>query len=270
MKKGKSRIITLLTDFGLDDPYVAAMKGVILGINPEAKIVDLSHHTESHDVVEASFILLISYGYFPPGTIHLVVVDPGVGSERRPLLIQTDKYFFIAPDNGVLSYPLNREKVKLIVEITKSKYFLKKISSTFHGRDIFSPVAAWLSRGTEPKNFGSVVKDYHKTPFPSLKRSGKSQWQAEVLHIDKFGNIISNIDRSQWRLFQVESSASSFSLTIGKHKIDSLVENYYQGKKQKLFTLFGSSNFLEISSYCRSAAKIVKTKRGDKIKISLL
>lgn len=270
MKKNKSRIISLLTDFGVVDPYVAAMKGVILGINPEAHIIDISHHIESHDIHEASFILLTSYRYFPPGTIHLVVIDPGVGSERRPLLIQTERYFFIAPDNGVLSFPLSREKVKLIVEITKSKYFLKEVSSTFHGRDIFSPVAAWLSRGAEARDFGSVVKDYHKIAFPQLKRSGKRQWQAEVFHIDKFGNIISNIDRSQWRLFQVESSASSFSLTIGKHKIESLVDNYQQGKNQKLFALFGSSNFLEISSYCRSAARIIKAKRGDKIKIALL
>jgi len=269
MKKSKSRIITLLTDFGLAEPYLAAMKGVILEINPEVNIIDISHQIESHSIAEASFILLNSYHYFPSGSIHMVVVDPEVGSSRRPLLVQTERYFFIAPDNGVLSYPLSRERVKLAVEINRSKYFLKQVSCTFHGRDIFAPVAAWLSRGVEARKFGSVIKEYQKIRFPSLERKGNRQWVAEVLHIDKFGNIISNIDRSQWRLFQIESGASSFCLTIGSHKIETLVENYHQGKNHKLFALFGSSNFLEISSYCQSVAQIIKAKRGDKIKITL-
>jgi hypothetical protein len=268
MTNKKNRIITLLTDFGLDDPYVAAMKGVILGINTDVKIIDISHKITSHDIIEASFVLMTSYSYFSPHTIHLVVVDPGVGSQRRAILVQTEKYFFIAPDNGVLSYPLRREKVTIAVEITKSSYFLEDRSSTFHGRDIFAPVAAWLSRGVKAQEFGPAIKDIHHIPFPPVKKLNKNTWRAEVLYVDKFGNVITNIDKGQWQQLQAESQTCSFALQIGGTQITSLADNYLQGKSQKLFALFGSSNFLEISSYCQSAARKLKARRGDTIEIT--
>lgn len=270
MKNNKNSIITLLTDFGLDDPYVAAMKGIILEINPNAHIIDISHHITSHDIIEASFILMTSYSYFSAQSIHMVVVDPGVGSPRRAILIQTEKYFFIAPDNGVLSYSLAREKLELAVEITNTSYFLEEMSSTFHGRDIFAPVAAWLSRGVAAQEFGPVIKDFQKIAFPLLKSLGNNQWEAEVLHVDKFGNIITNIDQNHWLQLQTESHTTSFTVQIGEIQITSLVKNYLEGKEQKFFALFGSSNFLEISSYCQSAAQTIKAKRGDKIKITFI
>jgi S-adenosylmethionine hydrolase len=268
MTNKKNRIITLLTDFGLDAPYAAAMKGVILAINPEAKIIDISHQITSHDIIEASFVLMTSYSYFSPHTIHLIVVDPGVGSQRRAILMQTEKYFFIAPDNGVLSYPLRSEKVIAAVEITNTSYFLESVSSTFHGRDIFAPVAAWLSRGVKVQEFGPEIKDIHRISFPPVKKLNKNTWRAEVLYIDKFGNVITNIDKGQWQQLQAESQTSSFALQIGGMRITSLADNYLQGKSQKLSALFGSSNFLEISSYCQSAARKLKVRRGDTIEIT--
>src|SRR5512139_3136461 len=148
-------IITLLTDFGLKDPYVASMRGVILSINPKCILVDITHQVDSHDIKEGAFILGQAYSNFPHGTIHLSVIDPGVGSGRKPILVVTENYYFVGPDNGLFTIALCRERVKQVVGLTNQKFFRSEISSTFHGRDIFAPVAAYLSLGVRPESFGS-------------------------------------------------------------------------------------------------------------------
>jgi len=158
-------IITLLTDFGTEDYYVASMKGVILKINPRCTLIDITHHVSPHDIKEGAFLLANAYSFFPKGTIHLSVVDPGVGGPRNPILIVTTNYFFVGPDNGLFLFALKREKVKKVVALTNQKYFLSQMSTTFHGRDLFAPVAAHLSLGVKPEAFGPELDSWTEIDF---------------------------------------------------------------------------------------------------------
>src|SRR5580692_5562992 len=183
--------ITLTTDFGTADHYVGAMKGVILGISPHARIVDITHEIAPQDVNEAAFVIAQAWRYFPKGTIHVVVVDPGVGSARRPVLCEAEGQFFIAPDNGVLSmvYDSSRHKVRAI---SNSRLFLKKVSRTFHGRDVFAPAAAHLSKGMAPEKFGKMILDYARDGVVKPVRLSANEWNGVVLKTDRFGNLITN------------------------------------------------------------------------------
>ena len=192
----ESKIITLTTDFGTSDPYVGIMKGVILSINPKAKIIDITHSIPPQDIISAGVTIKNSFSFFPEKTIHLAVVDPGVGSKRSPLLIKTEKYFFIGPDNGLFSSIISNEKIENIVKITNKNYFLKKVSRTFHGRDIFAPVTAHLSTGKRPDTFGPDLKNPIITPFPKPCIVNKNEAEGEVIHIDRFGNLLTNISTS--------------------------------------------------------------------------
>lgn len=188
-----SHIITLTTDFGLNDHFVGAMKGVIHGINADAQIVDICNSVQSFDILEGALTIVQAYRYFPVDTINMVIVDPGVGSARRPILVTTEKHRFVAPDNGVLSLVYDREERISVRHITSDHYFLQPTSKTFHGRDVFAPIAAWLSKGVDPAKFGDEITDYARFTMPRPKKISETEFKAVVMKVDKFGNLITNI-----------------------------------------------------------------------------
>ena len=256
-------IITLLTDFGTKDHYVASMKGVILNINPQCLLIDITHQVRPQDIEEGAFILANTYFYFPKGTIHLSVVDPGVGGIRKPILLVTRNYYFVGPDNGLFTLVVQREKMKQVVALTKKNYFLSKVSSTFHGRDIFAPVAAHLSFGIKPNAFGYEINSLKelKIQKPVVK---EGKLLGEIVHIDAFGNLVSNIEEG--RLFRFIQSRP-FVIRAGKKVISGLKKGYWEGKKGELIGLLGSGGFLEISVREGNAQKFLKVKKGDPIRI---
>jgi S-adenosylmethionine hydrolase len=257
----RSPIITLLTDFGLKDPYVASMKGVMLSINPQCTLVDITHEVCPHDIREGAFILAQAYSNFPKGTIHLSVVDPGVGGTRKPILVVTKNYFFVGPDNGLFTIALKEETVRQVVLLMNENFFLSEISATFHGRDIFAPVAAYLSSGVKPKSFGPPVKSWHKISFPGpVTKQGKLI--GEVVHVDAFGNLVSNICQKDFLRF-LEGGSSL--IRVGRKTILGLRKGYWEGKKDELIALFGSGGFLEISVREGNAQTSLKVKKGDPV-----
>src|SRR5271157_68839 len=191
------RVVTFTTDFGLQDPFVGIMHGVVLNIHPETRIVDISNAVSSFDVLDGAWTIAQAYRFFPPRTVHVVVVDPGVGSSRRPILAETDDYIFVAPDNGVLSLVEAREQQFTVRHITAERYFLQPVSQTFHGRDVFSPVAGWLSKGVAPAEFGPEISDYVRLTLPAVERIGENSLRGVVLKADKFGNLITNIGQQE-------------------------------------------------------------------------
>jgi S-adenosylmethionine hydrolase len=260
----KNNIITLITDFGTADTYVGTMKGVIISINPRCTIIDITHNIAPQDIRGGCFALQVSHKYFPAGTIHVAIVDPGVGSIRRPLLVETDKFFFIGPDNGILNQVLTQPGFKNVFEITNASYFLPEPSTTFHGRDIFAPVAAHLSTGLPPDNFGGPIQDYTllSLPEPQLVKAGEMEGQ--ILHIDRFGNLITNIDHP---LLAKVTDGRDFHAKIKGRAIQRLLPTYAFANGQELFCVLGSSGYLEISVKNGSACELLKAKRGDKIKV---
>jgi len=253
-------VIGLLTDFGLRDNFVGVMKGVIYRINPQAKIVDLCHEIESHNIQDAAFLLQSSYPYFPQGTVFLVVVDPGVGSERKSVIVQTEKYFFVAPDNGVLSF-LKEKDIKRIIQIANEDYFLKPVSHTFHGRDIFAPVAAHLSRGEKVEKFGTTIKEIKKLKIPSPQVK-KNCLMGEVMYVDRFGNLITNISQDAFLRF---IEGKKFQIVVGKIKISKISSFYQEGKEGLTIAIFGSFRNLEISLYRDDASRLLNLHKGSKI-----
>jgi S-adenosylmethionine hydrolase len=261
----KNALVTLLTDFGTKDHYVASMKGVILSINPNCTLIDITHHVNPQDIYEGATLLAHAYSSFPKGTIHLSVVDPGVGGLRKPILIATSNYFFLGPDNGLFTSALSHEKIKHVVALTRKKYFSSKISNTFHGRDIFAPVAGHLSSGVKPKAFGDEIDSWSKLVFqnPIIKERNLI---GEVLYIDTFGNLISNIDGQRLLHF---INRHSFIIKIGKETMNHLKRGYVEGKKGEPMALLGSGGFLEIAIREGNAQKRFKIRRGDSIIIQL-
>ncbi|MHA1378162.1 MAG: SAM hydrolase/SAM-dependent halogenase family protein [Candidatus Helarchaeota archaeon] len=263
----KRRVITLLTDFGLADPYVSSMKGVILNICPNAKIVDISHQIGKFNIREAAFKLAFTAQYFEPNTIHLVVVDPGVGSSRKALIVITKRYLFIGPDNGVLSIAAQKDGIKRIVEITNKKFFRKKVSNTFHGRDVFSPIAAYLARRVAVKRFGPNIKNLLKLEFPSPV-TANNKINGEILYIDGFGNIITNIDSAVLKKMSI-SHKSKIEIQINNEIMNiPICNSYSEVIKGNLLGIIGSSGYLEISANQGNAASLFKASITDKIKIS--
>ncbi len=258
-------IITLLTDFGIKDPYVASMKGTILNINPQATLVDIGHHVPPHDIQEGAFLLANTYTSFPRRTIHLSVVDPGVGGPRKPILIVTTNYFFVGPDNGLFTFALKRERVKKVIALTNPKYFLSRMSTTFHGRDLFAPVAAYLSLGVKPEAFGPELHSWVEINFEK-HRIREGRLTGEILQIDVFGNLISNVDEKQ--LFHFVKDRP-FAIRTGRRIIRGLKKGYWEGKKNEPIALIGSGGFLEISVREGNAHKMLKVKKGDRIQIKL-
>ena len=256
--------ISLLTDFGLDDNFVGVMKAVIAKVNPRAKVLDICHAVQPQDILQAAFLLAASLSYFPRGTVHLVVVDPGVGSKRTPIIVKTRNYIFVAPDNGVLSLALEKEKPLKIIEINNARYFLKPVSTTFHGRDIFAPVAAQLSSGKAINNFGRSISSYQKLLFPKTKISANTL-TGRIIYIDHFGNLISNIGKKDFFGFVKKSN---FKISLGTRTIDKLSDSYSQAHPLKPLALFDSFDFLEIAVNSGSAERILRIEEGSIVKIA--
>jgi S-adenosylmethionine hydrolase len=257
-------IITITTDFGVRDHFVGAMKGVILTINPEANLLDISHDVASYSVVDGAFTIAQAYPYFPSETVHLVVVDPGVGGERRPILVQAGRHFFVGPDNGVFSFIYEREERITVRHITASHYFLQPVSRTFHGRDVFSPIAAWLTKGIDASNFGEPVSDYRR--FTSLNPTIESEHRARgiVFKADKFGNLITNFSIAQFPQF-VQPEAPPFELEIKGQQLTHLRKAYEEGAPGEIFAIVGSSGYLEIVCQGAAASRALKAGSGDDI-----
>ena len=269
-------VITLTTDFGTSDAYVAAMKGVILGINPEVRLVDICHTVEPQNIAEAAFILDTSYDFFPLRTIHVVVVDPGVGTERKPVILRTPSADFVAPDNGVLRFVINKyvlqsideQHVKLdtsqatAIHITNPKFWLPDVSATFHGRDIFAPVAAHLSTGVSLEKFGETIDTF--TVLPSIKPQIEPGGTiiGRVLHIDHFGNMITNFKEED-----LPEDSEKLLIDINGHQIKGLVKTYANSKD--LCALLSSSGYLEIALPNGNAAEAVGASVDDAIQVTI-
>jgi S-adenosyl-L-methionine hydrolase (adenosine-forming) len=247
-------IITLTTDFGLSDPFVGIMKGVILGITPDAQLVDISHDIRSYDTTEAAFMIENAYRYFPEGTVHVVVVDPGVGSTRRPIAASSHGQFFVAPDNGVLSTVLQNETY----HIQNSGLFLKSVSQTFHGRDIFAPVAAHLASGTPLETVGTRISDFIKKPLPVPRREGR-KLVGTILRIDKFGNVVTNVRRSDL--------SSGFTMRVAGTPITRLCANFSEAEPGEFFAVEGSTGYIEIALNQASAADRLNLASGAEIEV---
>jgi len=255
-------IISLTTDFGLADGYVGTMKGVILGIDPTATIVDVSHDIRPQDVREAAFILYAAYPYFPQGTIHVVVVDPGVGSERRAIALRTPRATFVAPDNGVLSYVVARERVEEIVDLTNPRYHLSPVSRTFHGRDIFAPAAAHLARGIPLAELGQPLTDIVAFPLPRPQVRPDGTIVGQVIHIDRFGSLITSIMSTDLRGHPLLREGI---VKIKGQSIRGIANNYAEVAPGKLLALIGSSDHLEIAVSGGSASQTLEAKVGDEV-----
>ena len=260
-----SRTITLMTDFGTSDNYVGVMKGVILSINLQAQIVDITHTIPPQDVYGAAFLIDSAYRYFPTGTIHLIVVDPGVGSHRRVVVCQTETAYFICPDNGILTHIIHSEKYIRTVSVKNSAYFLPQISNTFHGRDIFAPVAAHLSRGVSMDKLGNPITDPVQLPVPEPKVMNEVI-VGHIIWIDAFGNLVTNISHDM-----LESRAGEAGVVIhaGNAKIADLNHSYAESAVGEPLAIIGSSNRLEISINQGDAAQVLGLKRGDEITVCM-
>ena len=258
-------IITLTTDFGLADHFAATMKGVILGICPAAEIVDISHDVGAFAVAEGAFLLAQSYRYFPRNTVHIVVVDPGVGTSRRPILMEAAGQRFVAPDNGVLSMIYAREKHK-VRWITAEKYFLKPVSQTFHGRDIFSPVGAHLAAGVAPAKMGKLITDYLRLHLEHPVRTARRGWTGSILKIDRFGNLITNFPAAEFP----DINTRPFEMSVGLETVGKLAHNYAECGPGELFVIAGSSGYLEVSSSQASAAKKLGCGVGAPVELRIL
>jgi len=270
-------IITLTTDLGLNDAYVAAMKGVILSINPEVRLIDICHTIEPQNILQAAFVLSTAYEFFPQKTIHLVVVDPGVGTERRAIILRTPSAEFVAPDNGVLSYVIrqsltrsaeenaNLQQIELqpeleAVAITEPQFWRSPVSPTFHGRDIFAPVAARLSLGFQPIDFGEAINSVAMLPLTHPYWTPDGVLVGHILHIDSFGNLVTNIRSSD-----LPQTKQAITIEVGNQLISGLSRTYAEGKG--LLVLIGSSGYLEIALAGGSACALIEAKIGNELRI---
>jgi S-adenosylmethionine hydrolase len=262
-------IITLTTDFGTRDSYVAAMKGVILGINPAARVVDLTHEIEPQNVLECALFLRGSTPYFPPGTVHVVVVDPGVGTERRALCVDAGEQYYIAPDNGVLSLVVPHDDLVDAVAIETSRYLRPTISATFHGRDVFAPAAAHLSLGVEMSKLGRAVHDMMRIELPMAKVAADGTIDAQVIHVDRFGNLITNVDRTAWHDLTYSTDEVDVRIDIGSTVLDRVSRTYNDVPAGAPLAVWGSSDFLEISVNQGNAAEKLAATVGDQVVIRI-
>jgi len=256
-------LITLTSDFGLKDPYVAEMKGIMLSLNLDVKIVDITHQVEQFNIRMGAFMLASAAPYFPKGTVHLAVVDPGVGTERRAIIVQTKNNFFVGPDNGLLILAAEQQSIQHIYQLTNAKFMRPKVSSTFHGRDVFAPAAVYLDMGIAPQEFGPEIFDPIKPDFVSVKKNDNTL-VGEVLRIDSFGNIITNINEYQLnpaKKVKVKLPTLSVRLDFGK--------TYTQASHRRPIALIGSHGFLEVALNQGNAAQRLETKSGDIVEVTL-
>jgi S-adenosyl-L-methionine hydrolase (adenosine-forming) len=264
----RTPIITLTTDFGLQDHFIGTMKGVILQQAPEAQIVDISHAVQPFDVFDGALTIAQAYSYFPSGTVHVVVVDPGVGTARRPIVVSTEKYRFVAPDNGVLSLIYDREERLRAFHVTAEHYFLQPISNTFHGRDIFAPIASFLAKGVESSNMGDEITDFVRFSAPRPKPVNSHTLRGVVLKVDRFGNLITNITPQDLpALFG--ATPPPFKIVVGKREITEMKSSYAEGAPGEVFGILGSMGYMEIAANRGSASKLVEAVKGTDVNIVL-
>lgn len=268
-------LITLTTDFGTADSYVGTMKGVILGIVPDARLVDLSHEVAPQDIRGAAYVLYAAYPFFPPHTVHLVVVDPGVGGARRPIALRTPAGFFVGPDNGVFSYVMACEPVEASVALADPRYRLPRVSRTFHGRDVFAPAAAHLAAGVPIADLGPSAADPVVFPAPRLEITSRGI-VGEVLHVDRFGNVVTSIGRLLWSkdelslesVFveaQMRFSAAGATLVVAGQEVAGVYHTYAEVQPGEMLALVGSSGHLEIAVRGGSAVERLGMHPGDKV-----
>ena len=256
-------VIALLSDFGARDHYTGTMKGVMIGICPDATLVDVTHDIAPHDVVEGALQLAACYRYFPAGTIFLAVVDPGVGSSRRGIAAEAGDYRFVAPDNGVLTAVLREMPPKRVVELTERRYARPTVSRTFEGRDRFAPAAAWLAKGIQLSALGRAVPKYHQVDIPAAAATD-ADLRGVVLLVDRFGNLITNIDR---RTFEAFARSQPVSLSVGGHSVAGVVATYADIRAGEVCALFGSTDHLEFAANGGSAAGTLGVVRGAPVEI---
>ena len=249
--------VTLMTDFGLRDHFVAAMKGVMLNITPELTLTDITHEIPRGDIHSGAFTLGQCCFYFPSGTIHLAVVDPGVGSNRKALAVEAGGHLFVAHDNGLLTHVFEARGDFTAYEITAEQYFLKPVSATFHGRDIFAPVAAWISRGVPLSQLGPPLPEPIRLPFPKSQRYGDYRIQGSVLAVDHFGNLITNLKSSDL--------PRAFKIVAGERGIHTLRQTYADGAPGEIFVVAGSVGYLEIVMRDGSAAETLRLEVGASV-----
>jgi S-adenosyl-L-methionine hydrolase (adenosine-forming) len=263
-----SRIVALLTDFGYRDPFVGIMKGVMLSINPDLQLIDISHAITPQRIREAAIVLSTTYQYFPPHTIFLVVVDPGVGGTRRPIVVETAEHLFVAPDNGVLGPALEQVEVRRAIHATETRYFRQPISRTFHGRDVFAPLAAWLSRGAQAHEMGTTIDDLQRLELPRPRVEANGEVAGEVIYQDHFGNLITNIAEAwvtelwgppPWHGLEAHIDDASVIRGLDSH--------YAQRSPQKLGIIINSWGLFEIFTYTGSAARATGAVEGSPVRI---
>ncbi|HLA13073.1 MAG TPA: SAM-dependent chlorinase/fluorinase [Pyrinomonadaceae bacterium] len=263
------RIITLLTDFGLTDYYVGAMKGIILSIAPHVRLVDITHDVPPQNIASGAFYILAAHTAFPNGTVHLGVVDPGVGSGRRAIAVQASGQFFIGPDNGLFSYICQADRDHRVFEITNQTLFRRQVSETFHGRDVFAPVAAHLALGIDLKALGKEIQDYVDLGPLEPKTVGLRRFEGRIINVDRFGNCVTNFTPN---LFSSTGTERRFQLTIAGRKLNLLKRFYAEPpvKRREPFAIWGSAGFLEIATTNGSAARILRITAGDQIELRFL
>jgi hypothetical protein len=264
----KKPIITLTTDFGLNDHFIGTMKGVILSIEPEAEIVDICHSVQAFDVLDGALTISQAYSYFPTGTVHMVIVDPGVGTARRPLLVTSERHHFVAPDNGVLSLVYRKEERLSARHVTGEHYFLQPVSNTFHGRDVFSPIAAYLAKGVDPAKFGEEVKDFVRFGAPKPKAVNENTLRGVVLKVDRFGNLITNITPQDAPMLFTENPGA-FKIVLGQREITEIKDAYASGAPGEVFGILGSMGYLEIAANRGAAAQLLGVGKGTDVNIVL-
>lgn len=265
----KHAIITLLTDFGTTDEYVGIMKGVILSINPCAKIVDITHHIDPQDLIQAAYSIKSSYKYFPEGTVHINVVDPGVGSGRGILALEAMGHIFLGPDNGILTLLLEDENISSIIRVENTSYFLNSVSRTFHGRDIFAPVGAHISMGLGIGKLGTPI-DKKESVSLSIQKphiSGEGDLVGTIVRIDRFGNLITNIDLTTLKKLCIQDLKKKVGVKIGDHIISGVSKNYESASSQTPLAIIGSFDYLEIAVNCGNAGTYFMAKKGDAVKV---
>jgi len=248
-------IVTLTTDFGIRDPYAGIVKGIVLSANPRAQIVDITHEIPAHDIINGAFSLMRTYRYFPEGTVHVAIVDPGVGGKRKNIAVRTDRYTFVGPDNGIFSPVFSRNRPLEIREISNPPFILDRISDTFHGRDVFAPCAGNLSSGRPFSEVGPLLKKFKHLVYPRISREG-NVLKGEVVTIDSFGNMITNISEQAFRSF---AGKHKFEIFFGPGRFNKVVQRYSDVPQGSPLVLFGSCGFLEISMNEGNAASYFMT-----------
>lgn len=260
-------IITLTTDYGARDAFAASVKGVILKINPQAQIVDISNEISPQDIWEAAYTLRSAYSHFPKGTVHLAVVDPGVGSGRKPIIVVTESYYFVGPDNGLFSLIYQEAERLRVHHITSTHYFLPNPGPTFHGRDIFAPVAGWLAKGIPSGNFGEEITDYMKLNIPAPKTTANSI-EGHIVHIDRFGNIITNITYKDIRaIFSEGMDLGATSVSVAGKELRGFKKFYAEAAPGEPGAIINSSGYLEIFLFKQNARAALSVKRGEAVRL---